>query len=136
MRAKGKHLGFVVILAGSLAMAVAAVTVAGSPAPSKGQIPDSAWSSTGGLDLSQVPDYVSQLGRDGTIVGYVSKVALTDPTGGARDALGRPMAATWPVFADDLKTVVGHAVPDKGFIPLGVDPASVDSIPVRVAPAP
>jgi len=136
MRAKGRHLGFVVILAGSLIMAAAAVTVAGSPVPSKGRIPDSAWASTGALDLSQVPDYISQLGRDGTIVGYTSKVALTDPTGGARDALGRPMAATWPVFADDLKTVVGHLVPDKGFIPVGVDPASVDSFPVRVAPAP
>jgi hypothetical protein len=136
MRVGRRHIGFVVSMAGSLAIAVAAVTVAGSPAPSKGQIPDSAWSSVGALDLSQVPDYVSQLGRDGNVVGYVSKVSITDPSDGARDVLGRPMAATWPVFADDLKTVVGHMVPDKGFIPLGVDPSTVDTFPARVAPGP
>jgi hypothetical protein len=136
MRGRTTHLSFVLTIAGSLTIAAAATAAAGSPLPSKGTIPDAAWSSSGALDLNLVPDFVSQLGRDGSPVGYVSRQAMLDPSGGERDVLGRPTAATWPVYGDDLKTVVGHLVPDKGFIPLGVDPATVDKVPVRAAPAP
>lgn len=137
VRERTRHLGFVVVMAFSLVVAAAATAAAaGSVAPSKGPIPEAAWSSSGELDMTLVPDYVSQLGPDGVIVGYVSREAMIDPSGGARDALGRPIAATWPVYGEDLKTLVGYVVPDKGFVPVGVDPATVDSIPVTVAPAP
>jgi len=46
-----------------------------------------------------------------------------------------PSEPSWPVYGEDLRTVVGHMVPGKGFIPAGVDPATVSAIPVQVAPS-
>jgi hypothetical protein len=76
---------------------------------------------------------VSVAGPEGGIVGYVRKAAVfpaIDPT------TGKPSEASWPVYADDLVTVVGQLVPGKGFVPLGVDPAAIPTIPVRVEPSP
>jgi hypothetical protein len=129
------HLRLVIVLAIGLTAGAAATVAAGTSEPSKGRIPDAAWLDNGAIDLSIVPDYISQLGPDGEIVGYVSRSVIVDPTGGQRDALGRPEAATWPVYADDLSTVVGYVVPGKGFVAQGVDPASIKDIPVTVAPA-
>ena len=36
-----------------------------------------------------------------------------------------------PVYADDLITLVGHMVPGRGFVPLGVDPVDVPPFPSR-----
>ena len=63
-------------------------------------------------------------GRDAGIAGYARK----------QDVLGSG-AAPFPVFGDDLVTVVGQMVPGKGFIPAGVDPNSVPKIPVVAAPS-
>jgi hypothetical protein len=44
----------------------------------------------------------------------------------------------WPVYAADLRTLIGYMVRGKGFIPLGVDPATVQQRPVHqgASPAP
>ena len=130
------HLRLVIVLAIGLSAAAAATVAAGTSEPSKGRIPDAAWLDNGAIDLSVVPDYISQLGPDGEIVGYVSRSVLVDPTAGQRDALGRPEAAMWPVYGEDLSTIVGYVVPGKGFVAEGVDPATVEDVPVVVAPAP
>lgn len=62
------------------------------------------------------------------------KVAIDGPVG--VDKTGRPQTVAVPVYGPDLTAVVGQLVPDKGFVPAGVDPASVPSRPVEVAPAP
>jgi hypothetical protein len=89
--------------------------------------------SGGRIDPSAVPDFVAVAGKDGGIVGYVSKrYVLPDSS-----ALPRlPNNESWPVYAADLRTVVGHMVTDKGFVPLGVDPNDVSAPPVVVGPSP
>lgn len=133
MRKPTQHLGFLLVMTAGLLLTGVATVAAGSPSQSMGRIPDAAFAG-GALDLTQVPDFVSTLGRDGSVVGYVSRDRIIDPSAGKRDVLGRPIAGTWPVYAEDLETVVGHLVPDRGFVPIGVDPASVPAADVRVGP--
>lgn len=40
-----------------------------------------------------------------------------------------------PVYGEDLRTVVGQMVPGKGFVAVGVDPATVPDFPGQVANA-
>lgn len=77
----------------------------------------------GEIDPSAVPDFVGVAGATG-IAGYVRKEAVL----GAADLI-------WPVYGDDLRTVVGQLVPGRGFVPIGVDPASVPTFNVVVGPA-
>jgi hypothetical protein len=100
----------------------AAVLAACSPFVSKGTMPPPG--PNGAVDASSAPDFISVAGRDAGIAGYARK----------RDVFG-PGAAPFPVFGDDLVTVVGQMVPGKGFIPAGVDPNSVPKIPVVAGPS-
>ncbi|NJD27991.1 MAG: hypothetical protein FIA92_06795 [Chloroflexi bacterium] len=77
----------------------------------------------GEIDPSAWPDYVAVAGEVG-VVGYVAKEAVLDP--GDR---------VWPVYGDDLQTVVGQLVPGRGFVPGGVDPGSVPTFEVDAGPA-
>jgi hypothetical protein len=76
----------------------------------------------GEMDPSAVPDFVAVAGPVG-IAGYVAKEAVLEPSESA-----------WPVYSSDLRTVVGHMVPGRGFVALGVDPGSVPTFEVRVSP--
>ena len=58
------------------------------------------------------PDYVGVEGNDGQRVGY--------------ERLGGASPNT--VYGCDLTTVVGHLVPNKGFVPVGVNPETVPTI--------
>lgn len=87
----------------------------------------------GQVDPSSAPDFVSVAGPEGGIVGYVRKAAVFPAIG---PTTGKPSEASWPVYADDLVTVVGQLVSGKGFVPVGVDPATVPTLPVRVEPSP
>lgn len=71
-------------------------------------------------------------GRDGGIVGYVPKRFLLSAPG---KTTGLPVEPDHPVYAEDLRTLVGRMVAGKGFVPLGVDPRTVPNIPVRQAPS-
>ncbi len=108
-----------------------AAAIASSPAASKGIVPPAAFKPGGPMDMSLVPDFVAASGPDGSIVGYVPKSYLQPPP----YAPGLVAVPPIPVYADDLKTLVGHMYPSKGFVPLGVDPASVPEIPAQVGPA-
>lgn len=71
----------------------------------KGPIPDDAINDAGMLDETRVPDFVPVWDQSGEkIAGYVRHCAIR--TGGAI-----------PVYAEDLKTVVGHMLPNRGFVP-------------------
>jgi hypothetical protein len=93
--------------------------------PTKGTVPPGPG---GPRDLSKVPDYVAAMDvhhpAAGT-VGYVRKTDIFHLPGAssARDT-GAPMT----VYGDDLKVVVGHMYPNKGFVPIGTDPNTVPDV--------
>jgi hypothetical protein len=76
--------------------------------------------------MAQVPDYVP-IYRRGTldIAGYVSKCDLHFCPE------VRPGNGPSTVYGPDLRTVIGHDYPGKGFVPIGTDPANVPNFPVR-----
>ena len=125
-------LGFLIVLT---AVAVLAPrTPAADPGhPTKGRIPEAAFLANG-LDATLVPDFVPVWGRDGTTVaGYIPKAYLLGSTMPTVTS-SRPEADIAPVYGDDLRTLVGHMYPDRGFVPLGVDPNSIPTIPVQQGP--
>jgi hypothetical protein len=86
----------------------------------------------GEVDPSRAPDFIAVAGRDGGIAGYVPKRFLF------RDAAtgnGLPLEPDYPVYGDDLRTLVGHMVAGKGFVPLGVDPRAIPNVPVQQGPS-
>ena len=105
---------------------------AGAPVPTKGRLPDGAIGADGEIDADGVPDFVAVLGRDGvSVAGYAAFRDITPPD------LVQPwwyQRSPIPVYAGDLRTVVGFMFDGKGFVPLGVDPATVPSLPDDVSP--
>jgi len=93
-----------------------------SPLASKGTMPPPG--PNGHVDASSAPDFLAVAGRDAGIAGYARKA----------DVLG-PGDAPFPVYGDDLWTVVGQMVPGRGFVPTGVDPAVVPTFAVEVGPS-
>lgn len=98
------------------------------PFGSKGTMPPPG--PNGQVDANSAPDFIAVAGRDGSVAGYMRKEALLPPAG-----VGSPGDAAWPVYGEDLRTVVGQMVPGKGFVPAGVDPATIPAIPVQTAPS-
>lgn len=120
-----------------LAVGMAVVAAAGAGAasgPTRGPIPPAAFQAGGAVDPNLVPDFVPALGHDGNVVGYVPKEFLIQGTGAAFSKV-RPVAPNVPVYKDDLQTLVGYMVPGRGFVPLGVDPASIPTLPAQALPA-
>lgn len=118
--------------------AVLFVLVAGAAAVTGlatiGPIPRGAFQPGGPLVASLVPDFVPASDQSGNVVGYVPKKYLVDGVPDPTDAIGQAISPNIPVYASDLKTLVGYMVPDKGFVPLGTDPNSVPAIPVQQGP--
>jgi hypothetical protein len=110
----------------SFLLLMALVAAACSPIASKGTIPPPG--PDGQIDPGRAPDFIGVAGRDDRIAGWVPKRFLLEPqTGSAAEEM--------PVYADDLTTLVGHMVPGKGFVPLGVDPATIPDFPVQAGPS-
>lgn len=86
---------------------------------SKGPVPPSAWAGGSGVDHSQLPEFVSALGRDGEHVGYVPREYLFPVNDD--DLLNRPA----PVYDETLRRIVGHMHPGRGYVPSGANPATV-----------
>jgi hypothetical protein len=105
-----------------IALVGGTVLAACSPFASKGTMPPPGPNSA--VDASSAPDFIAVAGRDAGIAGYARKEDVLNP--------GRE---PFPVYGEDLRTVVGQMVPGKGFIPAGVDPDTVAKIPVVVAPS-
>ncbi len=98
------------------ALAALSLLVGCSPLASKGTLPPPG--PNGAVDPSSTPDFLA-VASDRGIAGYAHK----------EDVLGAG-DVPFPVYGDDLRTVVGQMVPGKGFIPAGVDPDTVPRFPV------
>lgn len=109
--------------------ALALLLGACSPAATKGTMPPAA--QDGQVDPSAAPDFIAVAGDDGGIAGYVPKAYLFPEHVDA----GRAEDIDWPVFGEDLRTLIGHMVPGRGFVALGVDPATVPTFAVRTGPS-
>lgn len=108
--------------AAAFMLSVAVITVSAAPAPSsKGRIPAAAILEDGSIDVHQVPDFVIAWDRSGNHAGYITRDEVLNPPDG-------PV----PVVAEDLTTVVGHMVPDYGFVPAGTDLRAMRRIQVVV----
>lgn len=105
------------------AVVLAATVAACTTLASKGTIPPA--DANGDINLDAAPAFIAVVGSDGTVVGYVRKELV----------LGDGDAEDWPVFADDLVTLVGHMVPGRGYVPLNVDPNNVPLRPVQQGPS-
>ena len=89
-------------------------------APTKGRIPPNASAADGSSYIALWPDFVGAYGTDGeTIAGYIAKADLLAPRDG-------PL----PVYGEDLTTLVGYQVPERGFVPISdYQPSAVPSAP-------
>lgn len=115
---------------GGSVLVVALIAAGCGPLGTKGTMPPPG--PDGEVNRDVIPDFIAVAAQDGGIAGYVSKeYVFPEPT----KAIGRPGEVDWPVYADDLRTLVGHMVAGKGFVPLGVDPESVPERPVQVGPS-
>ncbi len=118
MRTRRRSVGAILVAA----FIGAALLAACAPSASKGTMPPPG--PNGEVNASSAPDFLAVAGRDAGIAGYARK----------EDVLS-PGDAAFPVFGDDLRTVVGQMVPGKGFIPAGVDPNTVTKFPVVAGPS-
>jgi hypothetical protein len=74
----------------------------------------------GSIDLKGVPDFIAVVKND-RVVGYVPRRDLFSPH-------SRMIGSTnpiLPVYAADLKTLVGHTYPGIGFVAVGKSPDRV-----------
>lgn len=114
------------ILVLGLGFTIGAVAVIAAAAPSKGPLPDAAVTKDGEILIEQAPDYISVLDQRGEIAGFVKRDLV----------LGDGDDEVWPVYAEDLKTLVGHMVAGKGYVALGVDPGTVPDFQSESGAAP
>jgi hypothetical protein len=94
-------------------------------APTKGTIPSS---NNRTIDTKKVPDYISVLGRDGKIAGYTPRAYLLP--GQVNQPVNSKVGGVAPVYASNLKTLVGHFYPGVGFVALGRSLASQPCTPI------
>jgi hypothetical protein len=129
-RARSLYRGRRTMVVSTLALIVAAtvfLTVGGVTSlpsagrlPTKGNLPQNyAVSPNGSIDYKTIPDFIS-VTKNHKTVGYVPSrdvfgIANAPDGGGLRIV---------PVYASDLKTLVGHVYPFEGFVPLGKEPAT------------
>jgi hypothetical protein len=117
------------MLVQSSALVLVLLLVGGcSPFASKGTMPPPG--PDGDIDASLAPDFIAVAGRDGGIAGYVPKRFLF-----LESTTGPPVEPGFPVYAEDLRTLVGHMVAGKGFVPVGVNPRTVPDFPVQQGPS-
>lgn len=110
-------------------LASLAICAACNIGASRGTMPPA--DANGHVDPSAVPDFVGYVGQTDHVIGWVPKSYFLDP---AQHCTG-PQCDPIPVYADDLTTLIGHDVPGRGFVPVGVDPATVPALPVQVGPS-
>jgi hypothetical protein len=119
----------VTIASAALAALVVGGTAAAIDGMTKGSVPAAAFRSDGTMDKSMIPDFVRALDRDGEPAGFVPKSALAIYNG-VEDA------DVIPVYADDLKTIVGHMIAGVGFVPQGADAKAMPTFQVTTGTSP
>lgn len=85
--------------------------------PTKGRIPEQAFEKTR-VNLKLVPDHIVAYARDGEVAGYIRRAELFDDDGVRRP--GRLL-----VLDETLSRPVGHMVPGRGFVPIGMPDEAV-----------
>jgi hypothetical protein len=112
----GSSASFVVVV-GALAVVTGGFGVLGTPGPTKGKMPYEPGKT---VAYSSIPDYVAVIIGPNTI-GYTPKAYIAVPNGSSGNSLqGLPA----PVYASNLKTLLGHDYGGIGFVPLGRSPWS------------
>lgn len=114
-----------------LMLPLAALVIAAcSPVGTKGTMPPGG--PNGDIDPRAVPDFIAVAVGNGGELGYVRKeLLLPAPTTYSELPHRDPL----PVYADDLRTLIGHIIEGKGFVPLGVDPAMIPNRPGQMGPS-
>jgi hypothetical protein len=119
----------VVVVAGAVTLVTnlfgSATAPSGRPSLTAGTIPPS---QDGSVDLKKVPDFIATVGRTGKLVGYVPRAYLF-PTNPVGSPVSSKLGGVVPVYARNLKTLVGHMYPGIGFVPLGKTPESEPCVP-------
>jgi hypothetical protein len=77
----------------------------------------------GSVNPKRIPDFIETVGRTGKVVGYVPRAYLF-PVARVNAPVSSKLGDVSPVYARDLKTLVGHMYPGVGFVPLGTSPTS------------
>lgn len=92
----------------------------------------------GRMDPSNAPDFIAVAGREEGIAGYVAKSWLfpAEDTVPGRPGDLPPEDPPWPVYADDLQTLVGYMVVGRGFVPLSTDPTAAPTSRTVEEPTP
>jgi hypothetical protein len=91
--------------------------------PTKGRIPKSLDVTNGSVDLKEIPDFIAVV-KNNKVVGYVPSRDLF----GGRPGAPAPTNPIQPVYAANLKTLVGHMYPGVGFVGLGKSPDDVPCV--------
>jgi len=90
----------------------------------------------GSLNPKKIPDFVETLGRTGKVVGYVPRAYLFSVTR-VNESAPSKLGGVAPIYARDLKTLVGHMYPGVGYVPLGKslasEPCMTESMTERTA---
>ncbi|MGO9178664.1 MAG: hypothetical protein ACLQBX_10100 [Candidatus Limnocylindrales bacterium] len=104
--------------------------------PTKGTMPP-VLSGGGIVDESSAPDYIAVAGPSGAIAGYAPRALLLAIGSGPMNGyVGEPPDV--PVYAADLRTLVGYVVSPGGFVPLAdfaAKPAATSTPPASSVPA-
>jgi hypothetical protein len=125
-----------VIVVASLSVAGVSIALAENRmtgVPTKGTIPEDAFQANRPLDPSMVPDFVETLGPDGQVVGYTARDDILNKV---PDSAERTQGDPTPVYADDLKTVVGEMHPGVGFVRVGDEVPDPQYPPTTLGTAP
>jgi hypothetical protein len=75
----------------------------------------------GALELNHAPNFIA-VTSGGKFVGYVPRAYLI---GSSKGPVDEKLGSIAPVYRSNLATVVGHMYPGIGYVPDGVNPASV-----------
>jgi hypothetical protein len=80
-------------------------------------------SKNGQIDLRAVPDFV-KVSSGGELVGYEPR-AFVFPSASSpvNSPVSPKLGAVGPVYARNLKTLIGHEYPGIGFVPVGTSPS-------------
>ncbi|HEY5273592.1 MAG TPA: PASTA domain-containing protein [Acidimicrobiales bacterium] len=113
-----------VVVVGALAVVTGGFGVLGTSGPTKGQMP---YEPGKIVPYSSVPDYVAvSIGPN--MIGYAPRAYETRNSPDLAAVLGRPV----PIFASNLKTLLGHEYSGVGFVPAGKSPWSQPCDPESV----
>ena len=105
-----------VVLVGAIAAVTGGFGLLGPSGPTKGGMPYEPGNHN--IAYSSIPDYLSVIIGPNK-VGYTPKAYVTAPNGSSGDSL---MGLPAPVYASNLKTLLGHDYAGIGFVPLGSSP--------------